>query len=183
MKRIFALFFTLVFIFNVVGYYGVYLAMLNNAQTVMNQKIDHNEYTNDQTVTIKIPLTLPYPVQQNIFERVQGDFEHQGEFYKLVKQKYSNDTLYVVCLKNNEEKKAFKTFTEFVKLSTDQSSSSSHHNNKTIVNVIKDYGPVVSQILFSPRVAIELAKPIASLNSTILTQDFSEFSPPPESGC
>jgi hypothetical protein len=182
-KRTLALFLTLVFLFNVVGYYGVYLAMLNKAQTVMNQKIDNNEYNADQTLTIKIPLSLPYPVQQDTFEQVQGDFEHQGEFYKLVKQKYSNDTLYIVCLKNNEKKKAFKTLTEFVKLSTDQSPSSSQHNNKTLVNVIKDYSPVVSQILFMPRVAIELAKPLSSFNGTILNQDFPEFSPPPESCC
>ncbi len=183
MKRILSIVLIFVFLFNVIGYYGIYVAMLRQANMAMNQQIDNDEYAVDQTVTIKIPLTLPYPVQQDNFERVQGNFEHQGEFYKLVKQKYLNDTVYIVCIKNNEEKKAFKVFSDFVKLSTDQSSTSNNQNSKTVVSVIKDYNPVISEINFSPRESIELASPFASFNSLILTQDFPEFSPPPEFGC
>ncbi len=159
------------------------MAMLRQANMAVNQQIDNDEYAVDQTITFKIPLTLPYPVQQDNFERVQGAFEHQGEFYKLVKQKYLNDTVYIVCLKNNEEKKAFKVFSDFVKLSTDQSSSTNSQNDKTIASVIKDYSPVVSEINFSQRESIELANPFAFFSSLILTQDCPEFSPPPEHSC
>jgi len=159
------------------------MAMIRQADVVMNQQIDNNEYTPDQTVTLKIPLTLPYPVQQNNFERVQGEFEHQGEFYKLVEQKYLNDTVYIVCIKNNEEKKAFKVLSDFVKLSTDQSPSSSGQNSKTIATLIKDYSPVVSEINLSPRESIELASTNSFYNNLILNQDNPEFSPPPEVNC
>ncbi|MBS1505398.1 MAG: hypothetical protein JSS79_02020 [Bacteroidetes bacterium] len=183
MKKAVALFLTIVFLFNVIGYYGIYLAMVTKAQSAMNQKIDSESYSADQTLTIKVPLSLPYPVQQNEYQSVQGDFEHGGEFYKLVKQKYSNDTLYIVCLKNTEEKKAFKTLKEFVNLSTDQSNATGNQNAKTIVNIIKDYNPVVAQIHFTQREAIALVKPAAFHSSKILVQDFPEFSPPPESAC
>jgi len=160
------------------------MAMLRQARVALNEKIDNDQYRDDQTVTIKIPLTLPYPVQQNKYERVEGDFEHLGEFYKLVKQKYSNDTLYVVCIKSTEEKKAFKVFSDLVKLSTDQASATSHHqNSKTIVSIIKDYNPVVDAIHFAPRQSIDLAKPFAFLTVRILSQDLSVFSPPPEVSC
>lgn len=183
MKKIVAVFLTIVFLFNVIGYYGIYLALVTKAQSAMNQKIDDEDYASDQTITIKVPLTLPYPLQQDEFQRVKGDFEHHGEFYKLVKQRHANDTLYIVCMKNNEEKKAFKTLKEFVNLSTDQATSTGNQNTKTIVSVIKDYNPVIEQIQFAPREGIELAKPVACFKGTILNQEFPEFSPPPESAC
>ncbi len=184
MKRSLSIILIVIFLFNVIGYYGIYVAMLRQARTALNEKIDNDQYRDDQTVTIKIPLALPYPIQQNEFQRVQGDFEHQGEFYKLVKQKYSNDTLYVVCIKNVEEKKAFLVFSDLVKLSTDQASSTSHNQNaKTIVSLIKDYNPVVEEIHFAPRQSIELANSFTFLSVTILSQDSSVFSPPPEVSC
>ena len=157
--------------------------MLRKARVALNEKIDNEQYKEDQTVTIKIPLSLPYPVQAE-YQRVEGDFEHQGEFYKLVKQKYSNDTLYVVCIKSAEEKKAFKVFSDLVKLSTDQTASTpNNQNSKTIVSIIKDYNPVVEEIHFAPRMSIDLAKPFASLSVSIPSQDLPVFSPPPEVIC
>ena len=35
------------------------------------------------------------------YERVNGEFEHNGEFFKLVKQKLENDTLNIVCIKDH----------------------------------------------------------------------------------
>ena len=183
-KRILSIVLVVVFLFNVIGYYGIYVAMLSQARTALDEKIDNDQYKADQTVTIKVPLALPYPVQQDEYQRVQGDFEHQGEFYKLVKQKYSNDTLYVVCIKNVEEKKAAKIFSDLAKLSTDQSSSATNNQNaKTIVNIIKDYNPVVEQIQFAPRQAIELSISFTFFSTNILSQDITVFSPPPESIC
>ena len=184
MKRVLSIVLIVLFLFNVIGYYGIYVAMLNQARTALDEKIDNEQYKDDQTVTIKVPLTLPYPMQQDEYQRVEGDFEHQGEFYKLVKQKYSNDTLYVVCIKNTEEKKAFNVLSDFVKLSTDQASSTSHNqNSKTIVSIIKDYNPVVEEIHFAPRQSIELANSFTFLSVTILSEDLTVFSPPPELGC
>ena len=158
--------------------------MLSQARTALNEKIDNDQYKEDQTVTIKIPLTLPYPMQQDEFQRVEGDFEHQGEFYKLVKQRYSSDTLYVVCIKNTEEKKAAKVFSDLAKLSTDQSTSPTNNQSaKTIVNIIKDYNPVAEQIQLAPRQAIELSISFTFFSTNILSQDITVFSPPPESFC
>jgi hypothetical protein len=183
-KKALSIVLVVVFLFNVIGYYGIYVAMLSQARTALNEKIDNDQYKEDQTITIKLPLTLPYPGQQNEYQRVEGDFEHQGEFYKLVKQKYLNDTLYVVCLKNVDEKKAVKMFSDLAKLSTDQSSAPSNNQNaKTVVNIIKDYNPVVEQIQLAPRQVIELGISFTFFSTNILSQDITVFSPPPESTC
>jgi hypothetical protein len=46
----------------------------------------------DETILLKIPVAVPYQIDSEGYERVDGEFEHQGEFYRLVKQKYQNDT-------------------------------------------------------------------------------------------
>ena len=61
-KRALSIVLVVVFLFNVIGYYGIYVAMLSQARTALNEKIDNDQYKEDQTVTIKIPLTLPYPM-------------------------------------------------------------------------------------------------------------------------
>lgn len=58
------------------------------------------------------------------FERVNGKFEHKGIHYKLVKQRHRNDTLYILCIKDHEQKKLVKSLREYVKLTNDLPSSS-----------------------------------------------------------
>lgn len=181
MKRAVAIVVLVSFLFNVVGYYGVYLAMVRHAEIAVNDQIESETYGADQTVTIKIPITLPYTTEAG-FHRAEGDFEHHGEFYKLVKQKYSNDTLYVVCLKNTAHKKAFQVFSDFVKTSTDQSSAD-NHNSKTLVQVIKDFSPVIAQVQVTQREAIDLSTPAFFTEANLLNQYIPAFSPPPESAC
>ena len=74
------------------------------------------------------------------FERVDGDFEYQGQFYKLVKQKLSKDTLYVVCIKNQDKKQLFDALTEYIKLSNDLPSTSKQAL-KLWGSIVKDYLP------------------------------------------
>jgi len=173
-----------VFLFNVIGYYGIYMVMLHQANVAMGEKIVHNQFNENQTVTIKVPLTLPYPSADESYERAEGDFEYQGEFYKLVKQKHAKDTLYLVCVKSVEEKQAFKIFSDLVKISTDQTPSDTHNqNSKTIASLIKDYNPVLEKINLTSRQAIGLHEFFQFSESSISSQDLPVFSPPPESIC
>jgi hypothetical protein len=182
-KKATAIVLAFVFLFNVIGYYAIYATLLRNANAAMDKQIESNHYDQDLTFTVKIPLTLPYPVQQNVYERVSGDFEYQGEFYKLVEQKYSNDTVYVTCLKNVGEKNAHEVLSSLVKLSTDQSATPNQQNTKVLSGLIKDYNPVLSSIVLFPRESIASVKSFTFFNSHILSQDLTVFSPPPEFVC
>jgi len=62
---------------------------------------------------------LPYPIQQNGFERVDGEFEYKGEYYNLVKQRLENDTLFMVCIRNHQEKRLISTMTEYANMAND----------------------------------------------------------------
>jgi hypothetical protein len=109
----------IVFLFNVGGYYLAFLVLEYKTNQALSVRIDHDQYDESETITIKIPLSLPYPIQEHDYTRVDGDFEYQGEYFKLVKHKLEKDTLYVVCIKNHDQKQMQETITDYVKLSND----------------------------------------------------------------
>jgi hypothetical protein len=122
------------------GYYGVFLGLKYKNDKDMIQMLDAENYSDSETVTIKIPISIPYATDSKSFERVDGNFEHNGEFYRLVKQKLSQDTLYVVCVKDHENKVIDEAMTSFVKTFTDKPADN-HSNSKILISFIKDYMP------------------------------------------
>lgn len=181
LKKIASILLIFVFLFNVIGHYAVYAGMLYQAHAETNLKIDNNDYDRSETIIIKIPLTLPYPIQSE-FMRITGDFEFQGEFYKLVEQKYENDSVYVVCLKNLAEKRALKVMTDFVKQSADQSSLP-HQNSKASLAGLKDYNTVMEKITLPVRESITIAKTFTSINDKPNMLEFPVPTPPPNAIC
>lgn len=124
------------------GYYGVFLGLQYRNDTAMTKMLDADQYNASQTVTIKLPVSIPYMNDNTDFERVDGKFEHQGEHYRLVKQKYANDTLTVVCVKDVENKRIDQALSNYVETFSDKAA---HQNetSKVTVNFIKDYLPQV----------------------------------------
>jgi hypothetical protein len=122
------------------GYYGVFLGMEYRNDLFMVRVLDANEYDDSQTITLKIPLVLPYMSDDANFQRVNGKFEHKGEHYRLVKQKFENDTLTVVCVRDHENKKICQALSNYVKTFSDEGSDQ-HKNSKVTLSFIKDFIP------------------------------------------
>jgi hypothetical protein len=79
------------------------------------------------------------------FYRVNGQFEHNGEFYRMVKQKYAKDTLTVVCVRDAEHKKIDLALADYVKTFTDNTADTKP-SSKITVSFIKDYLPISFKI-------------------------------------
>jgi len=161
-----------------VGYYFVYLGLRFHANTEMAQRLDTESYTADETITVRIPFTLPYWVDSNDYERISGEFVHNGEFYKLVKQELKKDTLYVVCIRDSKEKRNFNFMSGFAKLSTDVPASSKN-TLKLFASLLKDFVPTIDSILPS--------QPVAFIVTTYVSKQFNVIaavypvpSPPPD---
>jgi hypothetical protein len=104
----------------------------------MIKKLDAEQYNTLESIIIKIPLSLPYASDSKDFERVDGEFEHQGEFYRLVKQRLSQDTLFIVCIKDHKRKRISETETTLAKSLT-EGTSSDHSGARSAPTFIKDY--------------------------------------------
>lgn len=115
LKKALSILLLAIFTFNLGGYYIFFWALKQQANQELSANLDNDIYNENETFEINIPLSMPYPVQSNGFERQSGQFAYQGEYYQIVKQKYENDVLTIVCLKNvkaNHLEKVSESFSE-----------------------------------------------------------------------
>ncbi len=138
MKRGLTLLMLSIFLLNVLGYYGVFVGLQFKNKREMQARFDKEDYSPAQEVTIKVPLTVPYATDSREYTRVDGEFEHQGDTYRMVKQKLQRDTLYIVCVKDNASQNIKQALTDYVKTFTDKPVGEKS-NSKTAQNLIKDY--------------------------------------------
>jgi hypothetical protein len=127
------------------GYYGVFLGLHLKNDIAQSKALDADLYDQSNAITLKVPVSIPYMPDQSDFERVNGQFEHNGELYRLVKQRYAQDTLTVVCIKDQEHKKIDLALTDYVKTFTDKATDNKS-SSKTTISFIKDYLPNYFQI-------------------------------------
>lgn len=141
-------------------------------------RLDADNYKSGDLTILAIPLSLPYPVQQTAYERVDGDFEYQGEYYKLVKQKIENDTLFVACIKDSSEKKISIALFEYAKVANDLPVQSKQTYN-LLAKLGKGFSPVPSFTL-TEDYSIALAANFAEKTFNLLLKSYPVESPPPK---
>lgn len=139
MKKLFAFLFLIVFLFNIGGYYIFFWGLQFSANARLTQKLDEGYYSSEETFEFKIPLSIPYPIQSTGFDRTHGDFEYNGEFYSLVKQKLERDTLFIVCIKNQKRQQLAKAFSEYANASNDTGNATSKAGNELLSKMFKDF--------------------------------------------
>lgn len=184
MKRSLSIFFLLLFLFNVGGYYFVFVGLQYQASLAASQKLDNNGYDDEETFLFKIPLTLPYQITDNGYERVSGLIEHRNTFYRLVKQKHANDTLYVVCIRDHTQKRIDDELTKYAKLSNDLpiSQENNQSNSKSISlfsKFSKDFNSNQLLEILNPDSGY-LKSYFASATFSLLSRDEVVPTPPPE---
>jgi len=119
LKRIVSIVFLFLFLFNVGGYYIVFVGLQYQASARFSEKVDKEEINPEDIYHFKVPLTLPYQIADNGFEKASGLIEYRGAFYRLIKQRYANDTLHIVCVRDEAQEQLADQFTRYAKLSND----------------------------------------------------------------
>jgi hypothetical protein len=181
-KKAFAIFFLSLFLFYTGGYYLVFVALKHQSNKKLAQLFDSGDYAEEETLTIKIPVTLPYPVYANGFERVNGEFEYKGEFFKLIKHKLDGDTLHIVCFKDVKAKSISTALADFAKLSNDIPLSSKSPIS-IIGKMIKDYEPLPQLDLTHQDTGWSRNAPFGNVQLLIPEITLPVFSPPPRQVC
>ena len=179
LKRIVSIFLVFLLLFNTLGFYGLLQGLRYKSTLDLVTRLDNHRYSEDETILLKIPVAVPYQIDSEGYERVDGEFEHQGEFYRLVKQKYQNDTLFMVCIKDQASKRIEQAVTDYVKTFTDKPINTKH-NGKGTTNFVKDYLPSFFTIHpISNGWNSELAYGVTKYD--LLERDQSITTPPPRS--
>lgn len=176
MKKLLPILFLLVFLFNVGGYYLMNWGLRYHANKELRQRLDEELLSENEMITLKLPITLPYQTDRS-FERMDGEFEYKGEFYKLVKQQLKRDTLYVVCFKDQRQKQLVNDMNNFTKRANDLPASS--QTIKLFGSLFKDYTSSGSLELISLQSAWSASLSFTDLSFRLASQIRPILSPPP----
>lgn len=138
MRKLLSYVFIFLMFLNIMGYYWILAGMHYNSTQSLERKLSSDNYEETETVEIKIPISLPYVADNADFERTEGQFEYNGEYYHLVKQQYSNDTLRMICVKNHDSKQISQALRDYVQTFADQPGDAGK-TLKEFSNFLKDY--------------------------------------------
>lgn len=178
MKKFIAIFLVILLFFNALGIVGLFMGLQYKSGLDLVQRLDDQQYSEEETVTIKVPMALPYHIDSDEYRRVDGEIEHNGEFYRLVKQKLEKDTLYIVCIKDQDSKRIKQALSDYVKTFTDKPADAKH-SLKFSAGFAQDFLPTSIEITsssFGWNYALAVVSILDSFNSRALTV----FSPPPQ---
>jgi len=150
LKKLFSSIFVILILLNVMGYYGVFLGLQYKNAREMIQQFDANTYDQQQAAILKIPFKSPYAFDSETFERVDGDFERDGEVYRIIKQRLFRDTFHIVYIKDKTGTELNKALADYVKTFGDESSDDGK-NTSVVPSFIKEYfSKTVSMQQLSP---------------------------------
>ena len=179
LKKAVTIFLVSLLLFNALGFYGLLKGLQYKNTLDLVKRLDNEQYSKDETITVKVPFTVPYQLNTNDYERVDGQIQVEGEFYRLVEQKLSRDTLYIVCIKDQASNRIMQALEDYVKTFTDQPSQAKN-SGKSFISFIKDFLPT----------SILVSSISDGWNSTVVQIPFTEdltsrslavFTPPPQS--
>lgn len=178
MKKTIAVFFLVIFLFNVGGYHLLFWSLRVQAKKDLLHRLDASAYSSDDVVVLTLPVSIPYPIHDAAFEPASGELEYQGVFYQLVKQKIENDTLFMVCVKDHNQAALQQTMNEFTNL-TQNLPANTKHTMDLLSKLYKDFTPSATSMM-----EIELVLKYDILfavgHFSIIQQVLPVDSPPPE---
>jgi hypothetical protein len=119
MKKITALFFLTLFLFNLFGYRLIVDYLQQKLNDQLELRLDDNAYDESQLIELKIPMHLPYQTSWSSYQRYDGEIEINGILYKYVKRKVFNDTLSLMCIPNAKKMHLETVKDDFFKISND----------------------------------------------------------------
>lgn len=138
MKRLIACLLLFLFLLNILGFYVLLVGIEFRFSEEANRQLDFDNVRTGDLITLKVPLSLPYGVQEN-FVRTKGQFQYQGQYYRLVKTRYASDTLTIVCVRDTQIKKVNQALTAYVKTFADSPINGKHPDAKKFQSLAKDY--------------------------------------------
>lgn len=140
MRKILSIFLLSCFCLYYFGYIFYFFAFQHQLNRVWDQHIWEETYDVSSTEMIEIPLSIPYMANQEDFQTTNLSMEIEGQFLRVVKQRYQNDTLQIVYLKDHQKQKLDEQVSDWIKSITDNSQNSSQERSLIFAKILpKDF--------------------------------------------
>jgi hypothetical protein len=175
-RRLLSILFIIVFLFNIVGYYPLFLLKKNIIRNEINTLISDNITAESLTV-----LSFSSSELKSLKWLKEDEFSYKGDLYDLVKNKVGkNGKIYLYCFNDTKEKKLTAHFEKHLnrQIENDIRNQKNEQNLNKILT--KDYCPPDNNKYF-----VENVLEIKFLEYTpfFLTIQSDELVPPPKVSC
>lgn len=101
----------------------------------LEKHVDEQEFTNDELVSVKTTMYLPYYSGSPSYERAYGSVTIDGKEYQYVKRRVLHDTLELLCIPNLAKARLQVVGAEFAKSSADAQSSGPSQKSGTVLKI------------------------------------------------
>ena len=125
-------------VFNIAGYTAVFNILQQKASVNIVNQLDKGAYSDAELMEVKIPFPLPYANNWKAYERCDGEFEWSGVMYNYVKRMLYNDTLYLLCIPNQEKMKIADAKNGYTGFANDVSNASPGKKSLPFSSVAKN---------------------------------------------
>jgi hypothetical protein len=105
LKRLLAIFFLFVLLFNVGGYRILFYYAGEQATAKLIASVEEEQFHRDDLLTLTVPLALPYQTDWADWEKVRGEIEIDGVRYEYVQRKVTGGQMVLQCLPNKAQTK------------------------------------------------------------------------------
>ncbi|HEY5746836.1 MAG TPA: hypothetical protein VIU12_12210 [Chryseolinea sp.] len=136
MKRTLSFALIALILFNNMGYHVFFLALQFHNDRTLIETLDDVTEIPSETVSIKIPIAIPYLTDSREYVRVDGVVEYKGESLRLVKQRLHRDTLEIVCIKDSQRNEANQAFITYARSLHDKARAGHHWK---VAQPVKDF--------------------------------------------
>lgn len=131
-------------------------------------------------VEVQVPVVFPYAYYQNDFETTNTSIQYEGEYYRITKHKYDNDTLYLVFVRDSTKNKINALVQNWVGSSEEERGPISSKQRSPLSKLVEEH-----YLGFRIAVSIKMSKYNFKTNMSGPLQLYPQFmpritSPPPE---
>jgi hypothetical protein len=174
MRKALALFFLFIITLNIAGYYLVFEGW--KYHNSISWSFDEDA-SNSQELIVEVPMDLPYGTEGE-WEKAEGQFEHKGEMYRIVKHKFNLGSVFIACVKDSETTRINQQLEDFAQTFSDKPVDAKQ-NAKSVPSFIKEY--ISNAVSVKPSVvgwSLEVAYVLAP--QSLVPSFFSSIVHPPE---
>ncbi|WP_373494452.1 hypothetical protein [Aquiflexum sp.] len=179
MRKTVAIFLLFCFALYQFGYYVAYFSFRLQIENHWSEKIYSENQSEFEERIMEIPLSIPYMADEEEFRATNTSFQKDGQYYRVIKQRYINDTLQIVYVPDSAKKNLDKTIKQWVSSLVHDELPDSGSNSLLGKIFVKDYTQPINEIDFSISI-ININKYNGFVFLTYQNQDINLTTPPPE---
>lgn len=178
LRKLTAIFFLLLFLFNIAGYKGLFFFLNKSADERLAEKLMAGNDLEKDLILVKFPFNVPYLSDSKDYESTEGEVNVNGVIYNYVKRKIARDTLFLMCIENKEKTLIEAKRAEFFNKVNDLDANTSKKSGAKQLKV--DYYFQYTDFSTKERYELDLQSEYSFIINSISNGHCLLFAPPPE---